>query len=173
MPRRTAPTTRGPSLPPLAPVRVAVIDSGVDGTHPEFRDADRRREELRRRPADRRHAGARHLRRRPDRGQADDGIGIAGLARPPQLLVAKVVGPQRTIPVEAEAKAIRWAVASGARVINMSLGGLRDPLDPNRDTYSQARGRRRRLRRLEGRRSSSRPSATATRRRREPWHYAS
>jgi subtilisin family serine protease len=39
--------------------------------------------------------------------------------------------------VEAEAEAIRWAVENGARVINMSLGGVRDPLDPERDTYSR------------------------------------
>ncbi len=69
--------------------------------------------------------------------QTNDGVGIAGLAPPAQLIVAKVVGPQRTIPVEAEAKAIRWAVRSGARVINMSLAGLRDPGDADRDTYSQ------------------------------------
>ena len=41
-----------------------------------------------------------------------------------------------TISLEAEAKAIRWAVDQGARVINLSLGGLRDPLNPARDTYS-------------------------------------
>ena len=69
--------------------------------------------------------------------EINNGVGIAGLAPSAQLLVAKVVTKSRTIPVEAEAKAIRWAVDNGARVINMSLGGIRDPLDPERDTYSR------------------------------------
>jgi subtilisin family serine protease len=67
----------------------------------------------------------------------DNGIGIAGLSPTAQLLVAKVVTPSRAIPIDAEARAIRWAVDNGARVINMSLGGLRDPLDPNLDGYSR------------------------------------
>ena len=33
-------------------------------------------------------------------------------------------------------RAIEWAVDQGARVINMSLGGVRDPLDASVDTYS-------------------------------------
>jgi subtilisin family serine protease len=67
----------------------------------------------------------------------DNAIGIAGLAPSAKLLVAKVVTKSRAIPVDAEARAIRWAVDNGARVINMSLGGIRDPLDPDRDTYSR------------------------------------
>jgi subtilisin family serine protease len=124
-------------LPPLAAVRVAVIDSGIDATHPEL--------------ASRIAAGRSFVGGSPGvdtqghgtfvagliAAQADDGIGIAGLAPSAQLLVAKVVGPEQSIPIEAEAKAIRWAVARGARVINMSLGGLRDPGDPGRDTYSR------------------------------------
>ena len=67
----------------------------------------------------------------------DNKIGIAGLAPSADLLVAKVVTNERSIPVDAVAKAIRWSVANGAQVINMSFGGVRDPLDPEGDSYSQ------------------------------------
>ena len=69
---------------------------------------------------------------------AGNGQGIAGIAFPAELVVAKVVGPDGTIDPEVEARAIRWAVDEGARVINLSLGGLRDPLSPKRDTSSVA-----------------------------------
>jgi Subtilase family len=122
--------------PPLAPVRVAVIDSGADLAHPEL---------------ERRIAAARSFvggTAQDARGhgtivagiiaaELDNATGIAGLAPAAELLVAKVVSPGGTIAVEAEAKAIRWAVDNGARVINISLGGLRDPRRPSRDTYSR------------------------------------
>ena len=108
-------------------MRVAVIDSGVDGGHPELRA---------RIVGSKSFVGGSATVDTQGHGtfvagliaaQTDDGLGIAGLAPPAELLIAKVVGPDRSIPVEAEAKAIRWAVANGARIINMSLGGLRDP----------------------------------------------
>ncbi len=125
------------TLPSLERVPVAVIDSGVDATHPELAG---------------KILGARSFVGGSPRVDAlghgtfvagliaagvDNGIGIAGLAPSAELLVAKVVTPSRSIPIEAEAKAIRWAVENGARVINMSLGGIRDPLDPDRDSFSQ------------------------------------
>ena len=125
------------TLPALDRVPVAVIDSGVDASHPELAG---------------KVVGARSFvggsARVDPLGHGtfvagiiaaglDNGIGIAGLAPSAELLVGKVVSSSRTIPVEAEAKAIRWAVDRGARVINMSLGGIRDPIDPNRDTYSR------------------------------------
>jgi subtilisin family serine protease len=125
------------TLPAFEQIPVAVIDSGVDTGHPELA---------------RKVLGAKSFvggsARQDTLGHGtfvagliaagvDNGIGIAGLAPSAQLLVAKVVTRSRAIPVEAEAKAIRWAVENGARVINMSLGGVRDPLDPSRDTYSR------------------------------------
>ena len=51
-------------------------------------------------------------------------IGMAGLAFNARLIVAKVVGPDGTVSLPAEVAAIRWSVAQGARVINLSLGGV-------------------------------------------------
>ena len=126
-----------PTLPSFEPIPVAVIDSGVDGTHPDlagrildaesFVGGNPRTDALGHGTFVAGLIGA----------GVDNGVGIAGLAPSAQLLVAKVVTKSRAIPVEAEAKAIRWAVENGARVINMSLGGIRDPLDPNRDSFSR------------------------------------
>jgi hypothetical protein len=69
--------------------------------------------------------------------ELDNATGIAGLAPSAELLVAKVVAPGGTISVQAEWKAIRWAVDNGARIVNISLGGLRDPRNPERDTFSR------------------------------------
>lgn len=121
--------------PPLAGPLVAVVDSGIDGDHPEFRD----------RIADARSfVGGNARKDHHGHGTfvagliaaAHDGKGIAGIAFPSRLLVAKVVRPDGTVSLDAEVAAIRWAVDAGARVVNLSLGGVRDPLNPERDTFS-------------------------------------
>jgi subtilisin family serine protease len=125
------------TLPSFEPIPVAVIDSGVDASHPDLQGKILDGESF---------VGGSWRTDSLGHGTfvsgliaagLDNGIGIAGLAPSARLLVAKVVTKSRAIPVEAEAKAIRWAVDNGARVINMSLGGVRDPLDPDRDTYSR------------------------------------
>ena len=123
--------------PPLASVRVAVIDSGVDASHPELQGRIKASKSFVAGPATVDTQGHGTFVAGLIAARTNDGVGIAGLAPPAELLIAKVVGPDRSIPVEAEAKAIRWAVGRGARVINMSLGGTRDPRDPSRDTFSQ------------------------------------
>jgi subtilisin family serine protease len=119
----------------LAAVKVAVIDSGLDCSLPDFqgRIADKRS-----------FVGGDPCTDTQGHGTFVAGViaanldtqGIVGIAYSSQLLIAKVVRSDGTIPLEAEAAAIRWAVDSGARVINLSLGGVRDPVHLNRDTYS-------------------------------------
>ncbi len=122
--------------PTLPATRVAVIDSGIDGTHPEFAG---------RIAAARSFVGGSARRDRHGHGtfisgliaaSLNNGEGISGMAFPAQLLVAKVVRPDGVVPLEAEARAIRWAVDQGASVINLSLGGVRDPGDQSRDSFS-------------------------------------
>ncbi|HZB23526.1 MAG TPA: S8 family serine peptidase, partial [Gaiellaceae bacterium] len=123
-----------PELPTLAGVRVAVIDSGIDGSHPDFQG---------RIAASRTFVGGSALTDQQGHGtfvagliaaQTNNELGVAGIAFPAQLVIAKVVRSSRLVSLEAEAAAIRWAVDEGARVINLSLGGLRDPRDIERDT---------------------------------------
>jgi thermitase len=127
-----------PEPPTLAPVKVAIVDSGIDGSLPDFccgRIADARS-----------FVGGSPLVDAEGHGTFVAGEiaanmdtqGIVGIAYTAQLLIAKVASAEGTIPLDAEAKAIRWAADSGARVINLSLSGQRDPVHPDRDTYSPA-----------------------------------
>ncbi len=124
------------ALPALEPVKVAVVDSGVDGAHPDLAG---------RIVAAKSFVGGSALKDTQGHGtfvagliaaEVDNAEGIAGIAFNAQLVVAKVVNAQGTVPLRAEVAAIRWAADRGARVINLSLGGVRDPLNPRNDTYS-------------------------------------
>jgi subtilisin family serine protease len=128
-----------PTMPQLAPVKVAVVDSGIDYGHPEFAGQI---------------AGGKSF--VPNSSWKVDteghgtylagliaanptnGIGMAGMAFNAKLLIAKVVNPDGSISLPGEVAAIRWAANEGARVINLSLGGVRDPVDLQLDTYSAA-----------------------------------
>ena len=124
-------------LSALRPVRVAVIDSGIDLSHPELQG---------------RVVVARSFVGDPladiqghgtfvageIAAAVDNGRGIAGLAPSARLLVAKVVrDDDGTVSPKAEARAIRWAVNRGARVINVSLGSVRDPEDSGNTGFSR------------------------------------
>jgi hypothetical protein len=119
----------------LTPVKVAIVDSGIDCSLPDFQG---RILDLRS------FVGGDPCSDTEGHGTFVAGEiaanldtqGIAGMAYTAQLLIAKVVRSDGTIPLAAEAAGIRWAVDSGARVINLSLGGVRDPVHAERDTYS-------------------------------------
>ena len=123
--------------PALAPVLVAVIDSGIDGSHPELQDRVFAAKSFVRSPAKVDTNGHGTMVAGEIAAAVDNGLGIAGIAFPAELLIAKVVDPGGTISLEAEARAIKWAVDTGARVINLSLGGPRDPRNAERDTFSE------------------------------------
>jgi subtilisin family serine protease len=121
----------------FTPVKVAIVDSGIDAGHPDFAG---------RIVAGRSFVGGDW--RTDQQGHGTfvagmiganlDGQGIAGIAyESAQLIIAKVVRQDGTIPLSAEAAAIRWSADQGARVINLSLGGVRDPRMPVRDTFSR------------------------------------
>jgi subtilisin family serine protease len=123
--------------PALALVKVAVVDSGIDYGHPEFAG---------RVVAGRSFVGGSWKHDSDGHGTfvagviaADpaNGQGIAGMAFNARLLIAKVVPPDDSgVNLQAEVNGIRWAVREGAQVINLSLGGQRDPVDLRLDTYS-------------------------------------
>jgi subtilisin family serine protease len=125
-------------LPVVNPVRVAIIDSGIDGGHPEFPRS--------RIWQARSWVGGSPLTDEEGHGTFVAGMiaaavnnneGIAGMAFPAQLIIAKIARSDQSIDVRDEAEAIRWAVDVGARVINLSIGGLRDPFNARRDTFSR------------------------------------
>ena len=128
----------GPELPVVNPVRIAIIDSGLDGGHPEFPRS--------RIWQARSWVGGSALTDEEGHGTfvageiaaaINNNEGIAGMAFPAQLVIAKIARSDQTIDVRDEAQAIRWAVDVGARVINLSIGGLRNPFNPRVDTFSK------------------------------------
>ncbi|MFC0101238.1 type VII secretion-associated serine protease mycosin [Micromonospora marina] len=110
-------------------VVVAVIDSGVDGTHPDLAgqvlpgldlvtpdgsdDPD---------PVGHGTTVAGLI-----AGRADDDRGVVGLAPDAKILPVRVLDAEnRYDDALIIAKAVRWAVDNGARVVNLSLGGSSD-----------------------------------------------
>jgi subtilisin family serine protease len=121
--------------PPLAGPLVAIIDSGIDGDHPDLKDQI---------VAARSFVGGNARIDVIGHGTFVAGIvaarqnteGVAGISWPSGLLIAKVVDNDGQISLESEVRAIRWAADRGARVINMSLGGIRNPRNVDEDTFS-------------------------------------
>jgi subtilisin family serine protease len=123
-------------LPTLGTVRVAVLDSGVDASHPDLQSQIAEGKSFVSSTWDTDTNGHGTFVAGEIAAALNNGTGIAGVGFSADLLIAKIVRSDGTISPDAEARAIHWAVDRGARVINMSFGGVRDPHDPSLDTYS-------------------------------------
>ncbi len=117
---------RPSALPSLAPVRVAIVDTGVDGDHPDLAG---------RIVGARGFGSGKPLYPESPHGTAVAGLigaidgngqGIDGIAPNARLLVASVGGADSSSSFEPSSitRAIRWAADQHARVINLSLAGL-------------------------------------------------
>jgi subtilisin family serine protease len=126
--------------PTLDPVKVAVIDSGVECSLPDFAGRIAKSKSF---------VGGSPCMDSQGHGTIVAGeiagalntAGVVGLAYSSQLLVAKVVDADGTIPLKAEAAGIRWAVNQGAKVVNLSFGAVRDPYDKTLDSFSKVEAR--------------------------------
>ena len=91
----------------LPPVRVAIIDSGIDATHPELADKIVEAKSFVGGSASVDHEGHGTFVAGLIAAAVDNSAGIAGMAPSAELLIAKVVVGGDVIDVEAEAKAIK------------------------------------------------------------------
>jgi subtilisin family serine protease len=125
-----------PAPPTFDPVKVAIIDSGVDCGLPDLKGQIAKTKSFVGGSACFDSQGHGTIVAGEIAG-ALNAAGVVGLAYSSQLLVAKVVAADGSIPLKAEASAIKWAVKQGARVVNLSFGAVRDPAKPALDTYSK------------------------------------
>lgn len=116
-------------------VRVAVIDTGVDTSHPDLRGRIVTRATFvdggeRTFAADRHGTAVAGV----IAADADNGIGIFGVAPEAQIVVAKACWHRSRDAIEAAcsswtlAKAVDFAITDEARILNLSLGGPPDAL---------------------------------------------
>ena len=116
-------------------VRVAVVDTGVDTTHPDLRDRIVKTATF--------VQGGERTFVEDNHGtavtgiiaaDADNGIGIFGVAPQAEIVVAKACWQRTPSALEAVcsswtlAKAVDFAITGEVRVLNLSLGGPPDPL---------------------------------------------
>ncbi len=109
-----------------AGVTVAVIDSGVDATHPDLRGQVLPGIDLVDGATDGRvdHVGHGTTVAALIAGRTDDRSGVSGLAPGAKILPVRVLDDEnRYDDAAVVARGLRWAVDHGAGVVNLSLGG--------------------------------------------------
>jgi subtilisin family serine protease len=108
-----------------ATVKIGIVDTGADVTHPDLAAKSPEVWDVLRRRADVRDAvGHGTFVASLAAGSVTNGDGIAGFGGDARLLVVKASGKDGMFTDVDEAAAIVYAVDHGAKVVNLSLGGL-------------------------------------------------
>lgn len=106
-------------------IKVAVLDTGVDLTHPDLRDNIKKCVSFVGGSADDREGHGTHV--AGIIAGVDNDVGMIGVAPEAELYIAKVLGDHGSGSFDAIIKGVQWAVEQGADIINMSLGTAVEP----------------------------------------------
>ncbi|MCX5409510.1 S8 family peptidase [Streptomyces sp. NBC_00335] len=124
-------------------VKVAVLDTGVDETHPDLKGVETTQRNFSSSPdsADRYGHGT-HVASTIAGTGARSGGRYKGVAPGVQLLDAKVLGDDGFGDSSGIISGMQWAVDQGATVVNMSLGSPDEPgVDPMEEAVAQLSGK--------------------------------
>ncbi|GAB2612213.1 S8 family serine peptidase [Streptomyces capparidis] len=127
-------------------VRVAVLDTGVDATHPDLADAVAEARDFTGNPAGAKDGDGHgtHVASIITGGGSASGGAYRGVAPDARLLVGKVLDDDGYGQESQIIAGMQWAADSGADVVNMSLGGEptdgSDPMAQAVDTLSASSG---------------------------------
>ncbi|WP_375477061.1 S8 family serine peptidase [uncultured Jatrophihabitans sp.] len=107
-----------------ASVRIAIVDSGVDATHPDLANkiSGRYNADAPGQPVTD-AVGHGTFVAGVAAAQTDNGVGIAGAGYNTDLLAVKIAAADGSIPIDDEVAGIRWAVDHGAKIVNLSIAG--------------------------------------------------
>ncbi len=123
-------------------VKVAVLDTGVDETHPDLGGVETAQKNFSGSPDSLdRHGHGTHVASTVAGSGARSGGSHKGVAPGVQILDGKVLGDDGFGSYSDIVSGMQWAVDQGAKVVNMSIGGLDDPgLDPMEDAVARLSG---------------------------------
>ncbi|MFF3787091.1 S8 family serine peptidase [Streptomyces sp. NPDC001933] len=127
-------------------VKVTVLDSGIDATHPDLAGRIAEAVDFTNSPSgtvDQHGHGTHVASTIAGTGQASNGL-RRGVAPGAKLSIGRVCGPDGSCAGSAVIAGMEWAAKSGADVVNMSLGGApsdgKDPLSQTVNTLSRTYG---------------------------------
>ncbi|MET9665135.1 S8 family serine peptidase [Streptomyces sp. NPDC006475] len=124
-------------------VKVAVLDSGVDQTHPDLQGVEVAQKNFTESPVnDDRYGHGTHVASTIAGSGAKSGGRNKGVAPDAKLLDGKVLGDDNFGDISGIVAGMQWAVDQGAQVVNMSLGAPDSPgVDPMEAAIARLSGK--------------------------------